>query len=406
MSSAPNGIVIRAPEHRDEVMLAQDLMAKVSRGNFYDALRRVQTHVSYPNHRPEYTRIAWRNGELAGALQLKEDTIRLGEARLHMGGLGWVCTAEQHRHKGVARELIADSLQFLRHRGFHVAMLFGIPNFYHRFGFTTTLAQHQVNIATADALRVSGRGLRMRTGRPGDIATVQRIHLAEDAATACSIIRVGLHLSSRWDLWQNLHILHDDRGRILGYFVPRRMGDTLVIDEVGAADRASRDDVLLACGRLAAEELLTELEFHLPPGHPFHLYLSQHRSRHASTLTHDGGGMMAFVNLGETLESLVPEWEAQLNQSAARSLRVEATLVVGRLAYRVRAARGAIDVVPTSGANKLGLSEAELMQLITGYAYLDEVLAQRRRMLSPESRLLLAALFPKRSAFVWPLDRF
>jgi hypothetical protein len=46
------------------------------------------------------------------------------------------------------------------------------------------------------------------------------------------------------------------------------------------------------------------------------------------------------------------------------------------------------------------------MHLVTGYRFLDDVLAQRRRILSPEARLLLAALFPKRTPYVWLLDRF
>ena len=40
------------------------------------------------------------------------------------------------------------------------------------------------------------------------------------------------------------------------------------------------------------------------------------------------------------------------------------------------------------------------------HRYLEDVLAQRRRILSPEARLLLAALFPKCSPYVWLLDRF
>lgn len=405
-SSPPPGLTVRPPIHRDEIAQADELMAKISSGNYYDALRRVQSHTAYPNHRPEYTRLAHIDGELAGALQVTADTIRLGEARLHMGGLGWVSTAEQHRHKGVARELIVDTMQFLRARGFHVAMLFGIPNFYHRFGFTTTLAQYQVNLATTDALAVPHRNLRARLARPGDIPAIQRMHAATDTTTACSLIRVGLHISSRWDLWHEARILHDDQGRVLGYFVPRRAPESLVIDEIGAADRASRDDVLHACAQLAADDLVPQLRFQVPAGHPYHHYLSQFPSRHESVLVRDEGGMMAFLNLGETLESMLPEWEAQLADSAVRTLRVEVTLVIGRATFRVRANRGAIDIAPVAAANKFGLSEAELMQLMTGYAYLDDILAQRRRMLTPEARQLLAAIFPKRSAYVWPLDRF
>jgi GNAT superfamily N-acetyltransferase len=118
MSEAPPELEIRAPKHRDEVAFANELMAKAHRGNYYDSLRKVQSHAGYPNHRAEYTRLAYWGGELAGTLRITEDTIRLGEARLRMGGLGWVSTAEVHRHKGIARELVADTMNYLRARGY------------------------------------------------------------------------------------------------------------------------------------------------------------------------------------------------------------------------------------------------------------------------------------------------
>ena len=140
--------------------------------------------------------------------------------------------------------------------------------------------------------------------------------------------------------------------------------------------------------------------------HPLMQFLLRHRSIHEMRISRDQDGMMAFVNLGESLESMIPEWESQLAQSAARTLRTECTLIVNRKPWRIRANRGAIDISPVTGANKVGLSEAELMQLTVGYRYLDEILAQPRRIITAEGRALLAALFPKRDPYVWRSDRF
>jgi len=406
MSEPAPELEIRGPKHRDEIAFANELMAKAHRGNYYDSLRKVQGHAGYPGHRPEYTRLAYWNGEIAGTLRITEDSIRLGEARLHMGGLGWVSTAEEHRHKGIARELVADTMQFLRGRNFHVAMLFGIPNFYHRFGFTTVLGDYEVRIATLEGLSAPRAPYRVRLVKPGDLTAVQRFHNLSDHATACSLIRIAPHFALKWERWRETRVLTDERGKVYAYFVPRRTSAGLMVDEVGLADRSACGDVLHACATLAQEELAQDICFHMPPEHPFAQYVAQFRSRHEVQHTRDEGGMMAFVNLGETLESMLPEWEAQTQNSAARGLRVEVTLVVDRVPYRVRANKGAIDVAMATGANKFSLSQAELMQLLTGSRYLDEVLLQRRRILSPESRVLLGALFPKRSAYVWPLDRF
>lgn len=79
-----------------------------------------------------------------GALHLTTDTIRIGEARLKMGGLGWVATSARHRKRGIGRKLIEDALAYMREHGYHVSMLFGIPNFYHRFGDASALIDYTI----------------------------------------------------------------------------------------------------------------------------------------------------------------------------------------------------------------------------------------------------------------------
>jgi len=120
----------------------------------------------------------------------------------------------------------------------------------------------------------------------------------------------------------------------------------------------------------------------------------------------DRGGMMAFIDVGESLESLIPELESLLAKSAARDYRTEVTLLVDKEPFRVRANRGAVDVAQVSGCNKTSVSGAELMHLITGYRHVEDILNAQRRIVAPEARALLAVLFPKRSPYVWTFDRF
>ena len=89
-----------------------------------------------------------------------------------------------------------------------------------------------------------------------------------------------------------------------------------------------------------------------------------------------------------------------------RERRIEFTFLVDKTPYRVRANRGAIDVAVASGNNKVSLTGSELMHLVTGYRYVDDILAARRRLITAEARALLEVLFPKRNAYVWEFDRF
>ena len=400
-------LLIRGVDTDEELHLANDLIAKVHGGTYFEAMNWLETcGVTYPGFQREHTRIALSGGELAACLRLTTETIRLGEARLKMGGLGWVTTATRYRHKGVCRLLMLDTMQYMRTHRYHVSMLFGIPNFYHRFGFTTALTNHCIRIDVAEAALAIDNLTKLRMAKPGDLSAVQKIHSANDSDVACSIIRSAAHMTNRWDQLKQLRVLTNDNGKVLGYFLPRAAKDHLAVDELGVSDEAASRAALAACARLAKEEAVGAIHFMVPPSHPFARFLLQFRSCHEMQIVREEGGMMAFVNVGETLEHMIPEWESLLTASGARGYRTEFTLLVDRSPFRIRANRGAIDVAAGTGKNKLSLDSSEFMHILTGYRFVGDVVAKTRRMLTPEARELICALFPKRTPYVWPYDRY
>lgn len=403
----PKDYVIKAVETDEELRLANDLMAKSHFSDYFYGLRWLETcGAGYPGFRREHTRIAVYKGEIAGSLRLNTETIRLGEARLRMGGFGWVSTEPRHRNKGVCRALMLNALEYMCAHNYHVSMLFGIPNFYHRFGFATTLADYAILVEASEAMAISASGARIREVKPGEIAVLQKMHAANDADVACSLLRTAAHMTNRWERYKNVKVLTNAQGRVQAYFLANRVDDQLHVEEVGLADMSVCPEILSSCVRVASEEAVSRIRFLCPPPHPFARFLLQYKSIHEMRIVRDSGGMMAFVNLGEALESMIPEWESLLAKSSLRDTRIEITFLVDRVSYRVRAQRGAIDVASTPGVNKVGLTCEELMHLITGYRHAQDIINIRRRILSPESRALLEVLFPKRTPYVWLADRF
>ena len=400
-------LTVKPVETSEELRLAHDLMAKGHTPDYYSRLNWLETcGKGYPGFSHEHTRIALWRGELAGTLRMHTETIRLGEARLKMGALGWICTAQRHRHKGVCSALMCHTLDYLKQNRYHVSMLFGIPNFYHRFGFTTTLADYAIAIDTAEALHAPQTPYRRRLAKPGDIPAIQKIHAANDTAIACSLLRSSAHLTNKWDHCNNMSVLTSDSGRVLAYFIAHAAGNKVHVSEVGVSSPQACPIALAACGQLAADANLGHIRFHMPPPHPFARHLLQYHSTHEMHIVRDQGGMMAFVDQAEALESLIPEWEDLLSHTDLRNEQIELTLVVDRVSYRVRTRSGAIDIARQSGANRLSITTADLMHLVTGYRHLDDILAKRRRILTAAARALLAILFPKRTPYVWGFDQF
>jgi predicted acetyltransferase len=410
-------IQTRAVAHAGELQAANELMGKVFAHSFDDTVQWMR-HVgsAYPGFRIEHTRVAYVDGDLAGTLRITSDTIRIGEARLHMGGFGWIATAAHHRNKGVASALIDDGIRYMRERSYHVSMLFGIPNFYHRFGFTTTLAEYATRLDVRDLPRYQGPSFRVRAIKPGDVRLLQKMHEQSDAGTACSIIRCGAHFNYHWKQWENARVVMTPEGRVVGYFLidrrsgyanPRRaLGNTLEVEEAGVLQRANCPMVVEAAARHARENLLSEVLFCAPPGDPLIEYLHQFRSRHTMELTRGEGGMLSVVNLPETLESMVPEWESQLARHGGREFDTELTLQIDSVPYLVRCHHGAVSIHRQSGKNKLALSGEEFVHLLTGYRHLPEIASTRRRIITAEGMRLAACLFPKRHPYVWRVDRF
>ncbi len=399
---------VKPVETDEEMRLANDLMAKAHWTDYFAAIHWMETcGAGYPDFQREHTRIAlWKN-EIAGALRVTTETIRLGEARLKTGGIGWVTTAAHHRQKGVCRALLNDTFHYMKSHNYHVTMLFGIPNFYHRFGFATTLSDYTITIELEDALTAPRASCRAREAKPGDIAAIQRIHAANDGDVACSLLRSSAHITNKWaHRCKGMRVLTDDKGKVLAYFIGRKSAERLMVEEVGVADCGLCDAVLGACAHMANEEAVGRVQFLVPPPHVFARFLLQFKTVHEMHVVRDSGGMMAFVNFSEAVESLIPEWESLISASSLLDRRIELTLIVDNTHCRIRANRGAVDIAPFPGANKVSLTSADMIRLVTGYLHVEDVLAKRRRILTEDARTLLSVLFPKRDPYVWNFDRF
>jgi predicted acetyltransferase len=399
-------IAVKAVESSDELRMAIELMAKTHTEGDDLAMRWLESCATqYPGFRREHTRIAIRKHEVLGALRLTTDTIRIGEARLKMGGLGWVATAAHYQRRGVCRQLVEDTVRYMREHGYHVSMLFGIVDFYHRFGYVTTLADYSVWLDTMEALSFENP-FREHTAKPGDVAAIQKIHNANDSSAACSMIRSAGHIRNKWGRWSEWRVLKDERGKLAAYYLARPDGDSLQVCEVGLDHPSYCAAVVSAAGHYAEHEGLARVRFHVPPSGSFGRFLTRFRSVHEMRVDRDGGGMMAFVDAGETLESMIPEWESLIGRSAVRDLRTEFTLLVNGSTYRIRSNHGAVDINSSPGASKIGLTPGDLMHLVTGYRYAEDTLDERRCLISPEARALFTTIFPKRDPYVWMFDRF
>ena len=399
--------IIKGIETAEEEEVILDQIAKVHFQGYYPVRSQLGTYLAnYPEYRREHTRVLLVDGQLASCLCLFTHTIRIGEARMKMGGIGNVTTVGSYRGKGYAALLMSDTVRFMKAHGYHVSTLFGIADFYHRWGFTSVLPEYASIIDLREAGNLPGHAERTRAMKPGDITSALLMHNRNDAGSSCSIIRSSGHFSNRWDRWKKARVMTDGRGRVVAYYLGRPAGEEFLVDEMGALDRTWFEPLLRACVANAHAEYTSRVRLNVPPSHDFVKFLMQYRSDHETHVYRNSNGMMASVNIEETLECMIPEWESSLLNAMTSSLCATVTLIIDRVPYRIRAHRGSVDVAIAPGENKISLSAQEFVQVLTGYRYIDDLIASKRRSLNSTALPLLKALFPKRTPYVWQMDRF
>ena len=86
--------------------------------------------------------------------------MRIGSALVKMGGIAGVGTDEAHRMRGYSRLVLEESTRYFAETGHDVAVLFGIPDFYHRFGYAPVLPVTTLTVTVEDALAAVSDGER------------------------------------------------------------------------------------------------------------------------------------------------------------------------------------------------------------------------------------------------------
>ena len=114
-----------------------------------------------------------QDGESVSGLGLVKKRIRIGDAVVKMGGIAGVWTADKHWKKGYASRVMWESVELMKQKGYETSILFGIRDFYHRYGFVEAFPESSIELA-ADRLRSDGK-LQTRIARKADLPAMAKL---------------------------------------------------------------------------------------------------------------------------------------------------------------------------------------------------------------------------------------
>jgi hypothetical protein len=363
-----------------------------------------------------------------------------------MDGIGGVATDEAHRYRGYSRRVLEAAVDLMRAGEAALSTLYGIPDFYPKYGYATAGAEHTVVLA------IEGNGLPtaslpegwvLRAWTPDDLEAVQRLyHLGTRTATG-AVPRPGasepdtasgdnaIHTIGRraWEALQRVGTEGvDDACRVLvnpagdvvayawigrqGWWVQqreRRARESFHLGEAMARDPLAADLLVAACREWArdARPNAGQIEFIIPPQGPVAHAAAIMGAAFVKQHTREGEFMARVLDTERLMRQLLPELSERARYSSARlpaklAIRTEE----GEVALSLASDGVSIDHRITGDHLIAEMPQTMLARLSLGAFPVRELSARSAPHLAPEALELLEALFPQRFPHIYPMDRF
>ncbi len=340
--------------------------------------------------------------------------IRIGAAQVRMAGIGGVETHKDHRMKGYMRALCEDTVAYIIREGYDVSMLFGIANFYDKFGYASCLPEYSMTIQTrnAEEAKADASAYKMRPIEERDWDAVLALYNRRTATRTASITRSVEHFrgfNKGSDYWVTAKAVlwEDQAGRLIAYAAWDKNDQAVNVIEAHSARPETYPMLLNAFAQRAIEKRCGEITLFIPPDHPFAEFVQRYgcewRIKHPTR----ANGMMRLLNQAQFFDKIGPELERRVAHSRlaglTRSLQIETGIGTTTLNFHHGKLTGSTD---TPAENTVTLPQGQLMQLITGCRGVQDLIADPDVHTRGQVRPLLEALFPRGHPYVWLADYF
>jgi|DewCreStandDraft_2_1066082.scaffolds.fasta_scaffold00567_26 predicted acetyltransferase len=339
----------------------------------------------------------------AAELQVIDYEMYIAGVPVPMAGIAEVHTEAAYRRQGLMRTLFGHLDGYLRERGFPVSLLFGIPDFYHRFGYATALVNSVVRIPTRQAELARALLPARSVGEP-DIPLLHQLYEQDCRGRSGPLVRresawTRMLRGWAWHEAPQRCAVHAEDGTLCGYAFWRPNRRRCHVDELIAADIHALESLLAVLAREAVARRVEYIHFRVPADHPVALLARRLGGIIELTLPYDAEGMLRVLDLQAVLDRVAPALAARLatirSPSAAR-------LVVhtpeGTATCDIGGPGGAIvecrTTLPVAG------------QLLMGFRDPAEAAAAGELTTDPAALPLLQTLLPAGFPYCWSYDHF
>ncbi|MCW3053846.1 MAG: hypothetical protein JWN14_3016 [Chthonomonadales bacterium] len=360
-------------------------------------------------------------------------TLQIGAATVRMDGIGGVGTDSHYRNRGYSRRVLEAAVTHMRNGDGALSMLYGIPDFYPKFGYATAGPDYLVILNDLERDNVLPSGWTVRDFTPSDLPAMQALYAHCTARAVGSALRlaeggVWAHLTGEAGDEQAdaCRVVIGPDGRLHGYvwrarwcwYVKHKLetdfGMALVLGEVMADGPLAADAVLAACKQWAeaeaAERKVNQVVLSFPPEGPLYAAVMRQYAHCLQKYSACGNSMARVLDVTRLLRALTPELQA--------SLHAEHSQFVGTLVFETDLGDATLHITPNAvtveeGTDKasgdvlhVAIPQTELARLALGAFPPEDILARLPDPPTAKTATLLTTLFPLRFPHMHLPDRY
>ena len=381
--------------------------------NYYDAMNRVER----PALSVTWISLLTENEELLSQLGLREYQMRFGAAQLKLGGIDGVGTQEEHRNKGYSRRVMEATMAYMNENGYDVSMLFGIPNFYHKFGYATAIPETYVEFDTKD-VPATVPTYQIRKFQTEDAPKIVELYSANNAKRTGTPLRTEIgwkEFTRRGGIVPDPYVVLNEDNEVIGYFVcdgdnakKDMIEQNCTLVDIGFQDRTIFETIVHFLAHSVEYISAERIRCAIPADHPFAIFCRRYGCRTNTYTPKDHMGMMQIINQSSTLEKITGELKKRLQRDADLSQWSGKILIstdLGQDCLEIDHGSVAHTNGQTNGFH-LEMPQEKLIQLMMGRRSIEDLTVEPDVSVAREIISVLETLFPLGHSHVWWSDRF
>lgn len=398
-------LMLAAPDEKTQATAVVDFCAK-SFGGYWGFTEYSRNGYILRSHYDwDASQIGMIRDKIVTHFGIWEYLCRIGGDTVKSGGIGVVCTDMRHRKRGYMADTTRASVASMKRHGYHLSVLFGLSDFYDKFGYVDGWDSSEIRFKHSDLPNPNGKiKLKKYIYKKG--SEIDALYNRSNKGLTGTAVRPTYGVNRRpsdWECWK----WTDDNGKVAGYIVcALRNGRFSVVDWGGKAD-----SVFAAISTLLRKTQCSEVRINdVHEKSPLYRDLYSFNYRQETFHTRNGGCMIRVINPSAFVGTIKKTLQKRLKSSAIADWTGTVKIQSPEETFFITLRGKKIDVSarPDSGTDtkhtiKTGF---ELAQLLVGVEEPEEIMRRSGMRATGDAKAVVSAIFPHQHPSLGNWDHF